>query len=626
MVSKSVSLDEYELIAALIFDVSNIDGLVFNTRAARLTVKYVERRYAKEGIGFLTKALPRLAKALDKTLAGNDPFDCVKLGFQAKPGTKLPRFLGEFFERILALDGSILPCPCPDSVKVIRQICYLYYKYELPYTDEQEQEVVSQFEKTEEDLLSHSTVLASVCKNLVDSTSSRAAIITAAPIVQVARKARIWLSRALCGLDCRDITPRHGPGAVATKQRLWDKYDWSNVSDRITSVYPLDEYFYASLGAVCDQYESFSKIRTESLPARVVLVPKDSRGPRLISCEPVDFQWIQQGLSSAIVRHVEHSRITKYNVFFTDQSHNQIGALYGSQNGRYATLDLKEASDRVSVDLVRLLFPEHVYTYLESCRSLSTVLPGGKELKLRKFAPMGSALCFPVMALTIWALLTAAAPNRYTRERILVYGDDVVVPTNFVETAMSTLESFGLKINRDKSCYQGFFRESCGLDAFKGVKVTPVRIRTVWTSSPSPNSYSSWVAYANSMWDMKYYGAYDYIVSRLLSLYGNIPSTEQRLSCPSLRSVPEERSKLRRRWNSNLQKFEYRVLDVVTKPVRHEMNGWSMLLRYFVEAGRPAQSSHGCTQGSATLCSVEEPFSVRTYTRRKASILALRWR
>jgi hypothetical protein len=328
------------------------------------------------------------------------------------------------------------------------------------------------------------------------------------------RESRILLSRLLDSFDPKDIVPRHGPGAVATKQQLWSKYLWTNVSAKITERYPLDEYFYACLGHVCDRYRDIA-ITDLDLPAKVILVPKDSRGPRLISCEPVDYQWIQQGLGRALVRHVESHWLTKHNVFFSNQQTNRFGALLGSLNGEYATLDLKEASDRITVSLVRLLFPEHISMYLLSCRSSSTVLPDGTVLPLQKFAPMGSALCFPIMALCIWAILTAplvSDTESDTREGIAVYGDDVIVPSHYVGDAIELLEAFGLKVNRAKSCIKGFFRESCGMDAFKGSDVTPTRLRTVWSSSPSPESYTSWIAYANSFWDKKYYHTYDYIV------------------------------------------------------------------------------------------------------------------
>ena len=54
------SLDELELIATLLVDISNVHGAVFNTRAVTLTIEKVRERCSLEGMGFLTKTLPKL--------------------------------------------------------------------------------------------------------------------------------------------------------------------------------------------------------------------------------------------------------------------------------------------------------------------------------------------------------------------------------------------------------------------------------------------------------------------------------------------------------------------------------------------------------------------------------------
>jgi len=634
------SLDESKIIAALICDVQYAHGLVFNTRARNLTIKKVESRIRKEGLGFLTKTLPRLGKAFDKAIAGDTKLNCKTVGFKPYGDTQLPRFLGELFSQVLLPDGGLLPHPCAQCVKDIREILYSFYKYELPYTDEQEQHVIQKFKRTEEDLSTLSANLQEIEDRTATAIGTRRRVglqnLLARdgeiPLrdrqVTIAREAKILLSRLFSSFDPLNIKPRHGPGAVATKQRLGDKYLWSNISGRITKQWPLDAFYFASNGHVCDRYDTFNSITDTDLPARVVLVPKDSRGPRLISCEPVDFQWIQQGLSRAIVELVEGHELTKFNVHFTDQLPNRFGALLGSSTGRYATLDLNEASDRVSVDLVRLIFPEHIFVFLEAARSLSTELPDGEVLPLNKYAPMGSALCFPVLALTVWAILTAAAPDADTRDGILVYGDDVIVPTAYAANAMEYLESFGLKVNRDKSCTSGLFRESCGQDAFQGTCVTPVRFRTVWSSARRPDVYSSWIAYANSHYDKQHYRVYDCIVNSLFAVYGKIPSDDMHLACPSLRWVPEHLKPNIKRWNASLQKVQYKVYDVKSPSVKHVIDGWSMLLRYFVEVGydRPLQSPDEVSARIDDPLKVIPAFSVSTYTNRKTSMLVKRWR
>lgn len=630
--------DPFRVIAALLRDIFEIHGAVYNCVAYENDRKVILKGDLFIGVPFLTEVLPALGKAFDKALTNTHLLPLSSRNHivysrrEVKDTTsdgEIPEwgsFLEPFFERVLNKDGSPNELPCPISVGVIRQVCYLFYKYELPYTVVQEQQVVEKFERTEQQLIDVDLKLAS----LAAAADAEQSPEPSQPLgwlnsVLVVRRARYYLQKLFRDFDPLDIYPRHGPGAVATRQKLWEKYQWTNVCQRITDVYPFDEYFCSSLGHVCDEYRSFSTIGTEDLPARVVLVPKDSRGPRLISCEPVDFQWVQQGLGAAIVKLVEGHRLTKDNVHFTSQESNQFGSLLGSKNGHYVTLDLNEASDRVSLELVRLLFPRALCSYMEACRSTATELPDARMLKLRKYAPMGSCLCFPILALTIWAILTAAAPDRYTRERILVYGDDVIVPKRFSEDAIEQLESFGLLINRDKSCTSGLFRESCGMDAFQGVNVTPVRLRTVWSTSRSPNSYASWIAYANSFYAKRYYNLYDLIVQNLHSLYGAIPSKSMNLSCPSLVDVlPEHEPKLSR-FNRSLQKREWKVWDIKARRVEREIGGWSMLLRFFTEmVGRPLVSLH--SREDAWSSDLAAPRGVRSYTQRRASKLVRRWR
>lgn len=613
---------------AALRDVSITYEDYFNITDCSNTCKQVERRVSMEGVSFLTKALPSLGKMLDKCLALEETMNAERLRFSSMPNSKLPRFLGEFFRRIFDSEGKLLPNPCTVSVSVLRQILYMFYKYELPYTSEQEQKVLDKFARTEQDLL-QSDIRLDFIRQMLDQSISdskrRFSYCLDDRLVHIAREARIALNRLFSSFNPRDIYPRHGPGAVATRQQPWSKFVWTNVSSKITDYYPLDEYFYASKGHFCDSLNDLNRLGERTLPARVLLVPKDSRGPRLISCEPVDFQWVQQGLGKAIVEHVESNPLTRYSIHFTDQGPNGRGALLGSSTGRYATLDLNEASDRVSLELVRLLFPPHICEALEAARSDETVLPSGEVLKLRKFAPMGSSLCFPIMALTIWALLYAGAPDRETRESLLVYGDDVIVTTAYAGDAMSILESFGLKINRDKSCTKGSFRESCGIDAFQGSNVTPVRIRTVWDASPSPEVYSSWIAYANSFYDKKYFTTYDCIVRDLIRIYGKIPDKSMNItSCPCLREVPDHARPDQVRTNRDLQRREYRVWTVSPVSEVHRIPGWSQLLRYFTEKS-DSRSSSGNTQDDLLSSRSERVDRLVSYTRRKQVKLKRCW-
>lgn len=625
------SSDPYiQILATLLTDVHTLLSEVITPRALRLTIQKIERRYAREGIGFLTKTMPRLGKAFDKALLGEDPFDCQN--FERSNG-KLPRFLGELFARVFSNDGTLLPSPCVTSIGHIRQVFYLFYKLELPYDQTLKNEVLDQFVKTDQELATYNTLFANIA-TIVDCCPANFDRIFPIQSRRVVRRARRLLARVFSGFSPENILPRHGPGVVSTREQLEGKYLFGRINPRIQAVYPFDAYFCASTGHVCDTYSQFtSKEETEAL-ARVLLVPKDSRGPRLISCEPLEFQWVQQGLGRAIVEWVERHPLTRDSVHFTDQQPNQIAALYGSMSGRYSTMDLKEASDRVTVGLVQLLFPDHVFRYLGACRSLGTELPDGRKLKLNKFAPMGSALCFPVMALTIWSILSASSSDADARKSILVYGDDVVVRADQTANATSTLESFGLLVNRDKTCAHGFFRESCGVDAYRGVNVTPVRIRTTWRIPLAADVYSSYIESSNLMFKHGYTLTSDLIAGMVQDQFGPVPSADMQLACPSLLCIQGNHRSFRRRVNKSLQRLEWLVPEVTSRPTNRVTDGWSMLLRFFTEAGRgrtaPGANDYPGRRGvKPRIWSILDPiesFSVRRYTRRSTNYLVRRWR
>lgn len=154
------SLDEIKVIEHLLYDAHVSWSSLFNARALRLTQQKVRNRVRSEGLGFLTKTLPQLGKLFDKVLAGECKMTRALHGFDAMNDSELPRFLGEFFIRVLQPSGEVLPIPDTNCVSVIRQILMLFYKYELPYTEAQTQQVVDSFKKTEDDLIHVDATLA----------------------------------------------------------------------------------------------------------------------------------------------------------------------------------------------------------------------------------------------------------------------------------------------------------------------------------------------------------------------------------------------------------------------------------------------------------------------------------
>lgn len=591
MVQKTVgmkSMDHSEVIACLLSDVYTTLGTLVAPRYIRLERRKISRRLQREGIGFLTKSLPRLGKALDRALLGDVPLDCT--GFRQEPGTRLPRLFGKVFQRVFSSDGWLLPAPCVESIRALRQLTYLYYKYELPYDRTLEQEVIRTFTETEKEVCEDVRFLRDQYGDL--SAASRVSGNSVNPIyperLRQLRRARKLVYNLFSGFDVQGISPRHGPGVVSSKEKYEAKYMFTRINPRAQLVFPFDEYFFINRNHFCASLDALERAQEVEYPARVVLVPKDSRGPRVISCEPLENQWLQQGLMRSMVAWIESHPLTRNAVRFTNQEPNRMAALAGSYHGTLATLDLKEASDRVSMWLVEQLFPEPLLGALAATRSLTTVLPDGTQVPLHKFAPMGSACCFPVLAICIWALLSSELSDdgKPVHTDFLVYGDDVIVDTAQAVHAINTLESYGLHVNMNKSCTTGLFRESCGMDAYDGVDVTPVRFRTVWCETPTAGSYESWIAYANQLYHRGYTTTAMYIAERMASIYGAIPEHEDALErgypCFSFYTGvnPTIRTKVSDRYQRLLSRVRI-VSPIKKKSV--DQNGWISLFRYFTE-------------------------------------------
>jgi hypothetical protein len=508
------------------FKVSEKCRAVFRTRAV------------SEGISFLTKTLPALGKDLDRFLINGDVFE-VTAQFKTDP-EGYPLFLGKEFRLIVdgvrTGDVGLITCK---HIKIVRQLTMMYYKLEVPFDE-------GTMEAAVEDFVTRDRLLA------------------ANPTTEEVDQCRKLLGRLLCNLDPFEIIPRHGSGATACKTRNEDKYSSFRFIPKLDAVYPYADHFlfnYNHLGESGLQDLIGSEV-CENTPSRLVAVPKDSRGPRLICCEPREHQYLQQGLMISLYQYIEAHPFTKGWVNFTDQRINQELARESSVTGEYATLDLSEASDRVSMDVIRRVFPPRWVIALETLRTTHVELPDGTIYgPLRKHAPMGSALCFPVEALLFWSIIKASL-----HVDVWVYGDDIILPTNLAVKAVEKLHSFGLKVNTAKSCYKTHFRESCGLDAYNGYDIGYVKYR----SAEDPRSISrrqSDISFCQGILDA--FGREMLGVVDIADVTVGLVPRARSFRSSDVIAIGEHADNpgLRVRWNRRFQKMETKIKTTVTKSV-----------------------------------------------------------
>jgi hypothetical protein len=575
-------------------------------RMQRIELSIVKARFDLEGISFLTKALPLYAKAVDTALSSGRTLKVR--GFKLPSDSVIPKFLGWLLMRVFNTAGDELVSPDPTAYAHFKQLTHLLYKLELPYDKTTEETVIESFINVD-----HAIGQQAPCSDAVSVASGYCCRSGSWRSDEWLRQARALVARVVTPLDPTGIKPRHGPGAVSTGESTCEKSNFSRIYSRLEVAFPFTEWFYFNLNHVVDAIPAYDpRITTlEHTTAKVVLVPKDSRGPRLISCEPLEIQWIQQGLKTLLVERIESFPLTKGFVNFTDQSVNRKLALEGSKDGRWVTLDMKDASDRVSLELVKYLFQDNalLLAALLAARSDQTKLPNGTVVTLNKFAPMGSAVCFPVEALVFWALSVSAI--RCTRNDrklppVYVYGDDIIVRDSDYTTLLHHLPQVGLMFNVNKCCTARFLRESCGCDAYVGVDVTPVKLKTVWSYRRSdPKCLESYTAFYNAMYGKGHFHAAEFVRKELESVYGLLPRTNNyvvadngayvaQCSCPALvcnePSAPYNRALYKPRHRKGCKPFlfyaEYYCWTSVPAKVKSPFDGYSELLRrYSVDYG-----------------------------------------
>jgi len=459
--------------------------------SATLDFKRVKSRVEHEGLSFLTITLPAFAKDFEKCLEQGYVDSSAFVGFQRRQGP-LPLFLGGFLNQVFDREsGLLLDDPSIDCIFAVRQLTMLCGKMLVPCSEERERAAMEGYVRCEEEV-----------QEADESIPSDT-------LMEFRRISVLLFSDACSAVDrllsSGDLRPRHGPGATADRLRGNAKYDQREWPLRLERVFPFSEHVLPRWGYYNHQQARVNFLEPDAeRPVKVISVPKTLKTPRIIAVEPTCMQYMQQAILTPLVESLQ-SRVLPGNtrenlcygfIGFTDQEPNRHLARLGSETGHLATLDLSEASDRVSnVHVVNLLsrFP-HLLEATQVTRSTKAHVPGFGIIPLSKFASMGSALCFPMESMvfltTIFLGIQNALGRPVTRSDILklrgqvrVYGDDIIVPVDYVRHVIDALSLFGFKVNVNKSYWNGKFRESCGGDYYDGQDVTPVRLRRPLPSS-----------------------------------------------------------------------------------------------------------------------------------------------
>lgn len=397
---------------------------------------------------------------------------------------------------------------------------------------------------------------------------------------ELASKISLLLPENLWIEEMQDCVPSNSGGAPSGASRtdgahIWYKYTHMHVDARLFRGFPGEPRTLFPLA-------KFTKRLVRS--CELCAVPKTATSIRWISKEPPVLSYLQHAVQRALVNVL--SKTSRKHLDFSDADRSGKLALKGSLFGDYATIDLSNASDSVTWKLVSRIFPPYVRKLLWATRSDSVVLPTTegcpKTIKLAKFAPMGSAVCFPVESIVFLACILVAEDhynqnrNGKRKTKSIVYGDDMVVEEWLVPDVFDVLETCHFRINKTKS-FTGQrlnnFREACGEEAYNGFSIKPIRVsrNRYQASTLNPGAALSGLVsrYNNSV--CFFVELAQLFIRRLRNeCFENVPVLHQigwggtRLTTCS---APFNRNRV---WDSDLQRWYVPTLAV--KPVKSKIN------------------------------------------------------
>lgn len=530
-------------------------------------LRTIEARIKNEGVGFLSVSLPAFGKAFDQSLALGRMAHIA--GFSRNG--EIPKFLSGILVHVFdTKTGLLKESADPGYIVSIRQICYFFKKY-LPAdlrAARLEREAIRDFEQTEMSMGGiHSPLvdlLGRVCDFLLPKLD-----------------------------EFQDTRCKHGPGAVLEGYTPNEK--WSEVYNRLLDFdgrlmqvgYDLSAYLLAD-GAIPPHS---SQNDLPSLCAKLVTVPKSCSALRTITVEPCLNQFVQQGLNATLRDEIRKCFVLRNSLSLNTQVPNQELALEGSRTGKWVTVDLSSASDLLHNDLVKLVFRKkpRFLEALMNCRTPQVSI-NSKELSLKKFAGMGNATTFPVQSVVFASLAIASilqtdkslslAKLARAARCVRVFGDDIAIKAEHYPGLADWIHSFGLKINQGKTFSEGYFRESCGVDAYTGVDVTPVYLRhDPKVTSTEPNALLSLVSTSNQLWSKAYYKTSDYLRKLVEDLLGPLPLVCN--SSSALGWTSRLNASQGQRWSKTLHRFEVRSYVIVPTRRKDALDGYPALLKFF---------------------------------------------
>jgi hypothetical protein len=563
------------------------------------------------GMSFLYEDMPKAGKVLDKSLSfGRINSIHLPPTFGKRMNLATKYYLNSLFRLVFDDLGCIREDVDPDAIFFLRQVLYLYKSLKMECSEENISSEIDEFAQIEarmrrptlswasEDFVPSQTI--SVCDGYRDHNDlvSYKDTISLKLLKKFQSVCDLVVTK-LPILNTFDLRPGHGPGAVSDLKTGLDKYSFPSWSDKLENLFPMTGY--ASSSPEFDS-KDYCLLENREVPARLYAVPKTPLKPRLIASEPVSHQYCQK----ALMRWIRESLPSPLgnSIDFLSQDHSKRAVLTASKNGKLSSVDLSSASDRLSCWVVERVFRKHpeFLRALHATRSRVIYNDSGlgswRHLLLRKFAHQGSSVTFPIQTI-IYALASYAA-ILYTRgegvsssnlaeasREVRVYGDDILISSDAAQSLFELLTYLGLKINMGKTHTQGLFRESCGMDAYNGVDVTPLYLSYLEPGT-TPERLMSWVEVSNNAYRKGLWFLSSIMVDRIRKYAKLLPITGEPLACITLFTYQAGLHFTgRKQMCKHLHRQRILALQVATRTAQGERSNSQNLLQFFVEEPEP---------------------------------------
>lgn len=254
----------------------------------------------------------------------------------------------------------------------------------------------------------------------------------------------------------------------------------------------------------------------------ITTVPKNAKTDRVIAKEPVGNMLFQRGIGKMISRRLTR---TGCDIRTGATRHAKMACL-GSLDSSLCTIDLKAASDSISYEVVKELFPYEWRLAMETTRSSHFNYQGSWN-EYTKWSSMGNGYTFELETALFLSIVRSVVP-RDEWLQCSCFGDDIICPTKYADEVIDVLSILGFDTNIEKTFTTGSFRESCGRHYLNGVDVTPLTLKVDLSSTDHyilvANQLRRYMSVSTIM-DPRLYEAYAICVSNLKKVdpYWSIP-------------------------------------------------------------------------------------------------------